>query len=95
MKFRKKPLVIEAMQFDGTYFNGDAIQSWACTNGNTHIMLGHFCVDRNSCAVLDVSTLEGTMTAKPGDWIIKGINGEFYPCKPDIFEKTYEPVTDA
>lgn len=39
-----------------------------------------------------IRTLEGTMTANPGDWIIKGVNGEFYPCKPDIFEKTYEPV---
>ena len=39
-----------------------------------------------------ISTLEGVMTAQPGDWIITGVNGEKYPCKPDIFEKTYEPV---
>lgn len=39
-----------------------------------------------------IETLEGVMTATEGDWIIKGVNGEFYPCKPDIFEKTYEPV---
>lgn len=43
---------------------------------------------------LFIETLEGTMTASKGDWIIKGVNGEFYPCKPDIFEKTYEPFKD-
>ena len=41
---------------------------------------------------LTIQTLEGCMTASPGDWIITGVNGEQYPCKPDIFEKTYEPV---
>lgn len=43
---------------------------------------------------LDVKTLEGMVTAIPNDWIIKGIKGEFYPCKPDIFEATYEPVAE-
>ena len=43
---------------------------------------------------LDIETLEGTMHANSGDWIITGVNGEQYPCKPDIFEKTYEPVSD-
>lgn len=43
---------------------------------------------------LDIETLEGTMHANVGDWIITGVNGEQYPCKPDIFEKTYEPVSD-
>lgn len=43
---------------------------------------------------LDIETLEGTMHANAGDWIITGVNGEQYPCKPDIFEKTYEPVSD-
>jgi hypothetical protein len=41
-----------------------------------------------------IETLEGTMTVSPGDWIIKGVKGEFYPCKPDIFEATYEAVND-
>jgi hypothetical protein len=41
---------------------------------------------------LHIETLEGILTASPGDWVIKGVNGEFYPCKPDVFEKTYEPV---
>ena len=43
---------------------------------------------------MDIETLEGTMHANKGDWIITGVHGEQYPCKPDIFEKTYEPVTD-
>ena len=44
---------------------------------------------------LDIQTWEGTMSASPGDWIICGIKGEFYPCKPDIFEDTYEPVVEG
>lgn len=59
MKFRKKPVVIEAYQID---------------------------------VELDIETLEGTMHANIGDWIITGVNGEQYPCKPDIFAKTYESV---
>lgn len=59
MKYRKKPVVVEAYQIDKE---------------------------------MDIGTLEGTMKASPGDWIIKGVHGEIYPCKPDIFEKTYEKV---
>lgn len=59
MKFRKKPVVIEAYQTDKE---------------------------------MTIETLEGAMKASPGDWIITGVNGEKYPCKPDIFEKTYEKV---
>lgn len=59
LKFRKKPVVIEAYKTD---------------------------------VAITIDTLEGKMTASPGDWIITGVNGEQYPCKPDIFEKTYEPV---
>ncbi|GMG78148.1 MULTISPECIES: hypothetical protein [Bacillus] len=43
---------------------------------------------------MDIETLEGTMKASPGDWIIKGVHGEIYPCKPDIFEKTYKPFDE-
>ena len=78
-KFRKKPVVIEAVQFrwgnpeiegvtypptDGKYYIGDAY----------------------------IETLEGRMIGSDGDWVITGVNGEKYPCKPDIFEKTYESV---
>lgn len=85
MKFRKKPVVIEAKQFDGG--NRYEIMTWA------HEGLRK---EANSIIVPDVGgtlairTLEGQMTAMKGDWIIRGIKGEFYPCKPDIFEATYE-----
>lgn len=78
-KFKKKPVVIEAVQFDGT----DKSVEWLLpqlTSGQ---------IGRSSCH-LHIKTLEGVMTADIGDWIIQGVNGEFYPCKPDIFEKTYE-----
>ena len=81
-KYRKKPVVIEAMQWDGMSVSKAIL---FCTKGNIDIM-GTYPWK------LKIKTLEGTMTADIGDFIIKGINGEFYPCKPDIFEKTYELV---
>ena len=79
--YRKKPVVIQAVQWTG--------------NNNTEIL--HFC---SSCYItssgkskdLVVSTLEGDMSASVGDFIIKGVKGEFYPCKEDIFDMTYENV---
>ena len=79
MKYRKKPVVIEAVQFDGT----DESCDWLLPQ------LRDGTISR-SFNKLYIKTLEGTMTADVGDWIIKGVNGEFYPCKPDIFDKTYE-----
>ena len=79
MKFRKKPVVIHAIQFDGN--NSEEIEEF--TN----------CVARRLAThtpLMIISTLEGDHYARTGDWIIKGIKGEFYPCKPDIFEQTYE-----
>ena len=85
--FRKKPVVIEAMQFDGK--NGRAIERWAEPFVVPSPVLEP--TSYNPTGVyLQIGTLEGTMTAVPGDWIIKGVNGEFYPCKPDIFAATYE-----
>ena len=84
-KFRKKPVVIEAEQF--TEENKDrAFRFITCTA----------CPTFNSVMVPEIiiQTLEGEMTASLGDWIIKGIQGEFYPCKPDIFEATYEAVIE-
>ena len=78
-KFRKKPVVIEAVQFDGT----DESCDWLIPQ----LKSGSISRSFNK---LHIKTLEGTMTADLGDWIIKGVNGEFYPCKPDIFDKTYE-----
>ena len=81
-KFKKKPVVIEAEQF--TDENKDR-----CFNFVTGTKGADF-VDGKP--VLIIQTLEGDMTATLGDWIIKGVKGEFYPCKPDIFEATYEPA---
>jgi hypothetical protein len=85
MKFRKKPVVIEAVRFEGA---GDVnrIVNWlGQQKANVTGWLFH---DTD----ISIPTLEGTMKATPGDWIIRGVKGEFYPCKPDIFEATYEAV---
>lgn len=93
-KYRKKPVVIEAAQWDGTIEScnliaaifgfpkdedGDAILSWISQDGK---------------AVYDfqVAALEGNLNISKDDWIIKGVKGELYPCKPDIFDATYEAV---
>lgn len=86
MKYRKKPVVIEAMQF--TDKEKDAVYHWA--SGQQMNVYPAF--DDNRKPVLRIPTLEGEMTASIGDFIIRGVNGEFYPCKPDVFEKTYEPA---
>jgi hypothetical protein len=77
--WRKRPVTIEAVQFDGT--NALAIVAWM---GARYVSAG---VNGDRLVIV---TLEGNMTASPGDWILKGVQGEFYPCKPDIFEATYE-----
>jgi len=82
-KYRKRPVVVEAVQF--TEKNKYKIFNYITCNKSTDL-------DEDNCPIIKIQTLEGIMTAKIGDWIIKGINGEFYPCKPDIFEKTYEEV---
>jgi len=89
MQFRKKPVAIEAFQWFG-----DERQTedpvWiveAIRNGTAYY-------DQES-GTFKIKTLEGEMSAQQGDWIIQGVHGEIYPCKPDIFEKTYEPVGPA
>lgn len=86
MKFRKKPVVIDAVQWTGA--NVDEVLAFILTKGEARRGLGDW---RNS---IFLDTLEGTMRADPNDWVIKGVKGEFYPCKPDIFAATYEAVTD-
>jgi hypothetical protein len=88
MKFRKKPVVIEARQFASSDVAVmESVANWC--NGK---LCGYkLPLDQR---VILIDTLEGEMTANPGDWIIKGIKGEFYPCKPDVFAATYEPVVD-
>lgn len=83
-QYRKKPVVIEAIQFNGK--NAEEIEQWS----NNNVKAGPASEDTLTRAYLEIETLEGTMTAQPDDYIIKGVNGEFYPCKPDIFEKTYD-----
>ena len=91
MKYRKKPVVIEAKQL--TPETSEEIGAWCgamlCENGSYRSYLwGWSLAVRNR--TLCIPTLEGDMTANMGDWIIQGVAGEFYPCKPDIFEMTYE-----
>lgn len=83
-KFRKKPVVIEAVQF-----TGDNITQIENLLG--FIVLG---ANRSNLQSFQIDTLEGSMRADVGDWIIKGVKGELYPCKPDIFEATYEEVRE-
>jgi hypothetical protein len=83
-KFRKKPVVIEAWQYAGPESH-DAIDIARWCGGVIR-------VSTSGPPVFVIATLEGNHTASPGDWIIRGVQGEFYPCKPDIFEATYEPV---
>ncbi len=91
MKFRKKPVVIEAVQFSGS--NSNEIIKWAWQGFKVRIgqKIGDP-TDPSTFEGLIIPTLEGEHLAKPKDWIIKGVKGEFYPCKPDIFEMTYEAV---
>ena len=87
-QYRKKPVVIEAVQWDGT--NQGEIAEFMSTPIRTKTSPE----EGNPSGKITIETLEGDMTASVGDFIIKGIQGEFYPCKPDIFEKTYEEIWD-
>ena len=93
-RYRKKPVVIEAVQWDGTSGGANTVIDWiegnegcaryrCAPDGCTGTEEGHY---------VAIETLEGTMSADAGDFIIRGVQGEFYPCKPEIFEKTYEAV---
>lgn len=89
MKYRKKPVVIEAWPWD----------DWPDLPGIVHRPIDTdqpnarcFSCDHSWGEHASVATLEGSHSACVGDWLIRGVKGEFYPCKPDIFEQTYEPV---
>ena len=84
MTFRKKPVVIEARLF--TISSQEDVAAWC----GSYVRHPNVLFDRE--AVIPIHTMEGEMIARLGDWIIKGVKGEFYPCKPDIFEATYERV---
>lgn len=87
-KYRKKPVVIEAMQVIDDLNNHRSIAQWITDNGG-----------QVSLPFLDpylvIKTLEGDMRADLGDYVIRGVQGEFYPCKPEIFAATYEPADGA
>jgi hypothetical protein len=100
-KFKKKPIVIEAFRWDG--LNVEALAKWAAradfeakrarqvsapAGGEIKLPIDVVTLERGY--LVEVRTMEGVMTANVGDWIICGVQGEFYPCKPEIFEKTYE-----
>ena len=81
-RFRKKPVIVDAAQFNGDIHE---VELFALINSQSRPVFdeGHY---------LLIDTLEGTHRANIGDWIIKGVKGELYPCKPDIFKETYEEV---
>lgn len=84
MKFRKRPVIIDAMIYDGE--NHEEVCAWMdeATGGFTNAW--------GKDGALVIRTLEGDMAVSPGDYVIKGVQGEFYPCKPDIFDATYDPA---
>jgi hypothetical protein len=96
-RYRKRPVEIEAVQWDGTAEGATRIIDWILSHGST---ASYTCSNPDRCAENDgdtphsisIHTLEGTMRSDLDDWIIRGVQNEFYPCKPDIFAKTYEPV---
>ena len=81
MRYRKRPVTIDALQWTGA--NADEVLGFILAKGSAR---------RVGQSDIAIDTLEGTMRASKDDWIICGINGEFYPCKPDIFLATYEKV---
>lgn len=94
-KYRKKPVVIEAFKYDGDLKGSDGnyyVPYWAAKAFEDGVMhFGSLKFDEPPCELF-IDTLEGTHRASVGDYIIQGVNGELYPCKTDIFEKTYEEV---
>jgi hypothetical protein len=91
--FRKKPVEIEAVQMTGTEQSAmKALDFIGDRNLGAVFAVPHKETDE---WIVVIETLEGAMSASPGDWIIRGVQGEFYPCKPDIFEATYEPVVQS
>lgn len=95
-RYRKKPVEVEAVEWTGS--NIKAVLEFAYSDERwkqgieSEYVGGPGIGHVPGLGILDIPTLEGTMTAQPGDWIIRGVKGELYPCKSDIFAATYEPV---
>jgi hypothetical protein len=95
MKYRKRPVVIDAIQWTGE----NQREMWDFLTGRTNDYMSvsgdNFYIDHSKIkGGLVIKTFEGEHLASIGDYIIKGVKGEFYPCKPDVFEATYEPVKE-
>jgi hypothetical protein len=93
-KYRKKPVVIEAFQYDGDLKNKDGfyyVPQWAVDAFESDVMY-YDSLENEPPSELFIKTLEGIHHVSVGDYVIQGIQGELYPCKPDIFRKTYEEV---
>jgi len=100
-RWRKKPVEVEALRYDGPAwvpeserYSTEAFRPLTrFTRGRVGtVLVGTQTHGGPNQYAPAISTLEGRMVVSPGDWVIKGVKGEFYPCKPDIFEATYEPV---
>ncbi|QDB74857.1 hypothetical protein KNU56_gp80 [Gordonia phage Arri] len=114
-RYRKKPVEIEAMQWDGTAAGATPIINWVlagegtaryhapnsgdpeCPNRAGHAVWRYCptCSFADEAPAVSIDTLEGAMGASPGDFVIRGVQGEFYPCKPDIFAETYDDPEDV
>lgn len=89
-KFRKKPVVVDAVQFNG--FEGTDWEHLPPELSSFAKEISALECVGNTTISITIKTLEGSMTANIGDWIIRGVKGEVYPCKPDIFKMTYDPI---
>ena len=85
-RFRKKPIEVEATNWDGTVKDASRIIDWVLSGGGT----ARYHDGAADC--ISVDTLDAVARVFPGDWMVRGIKGEFYPCKPDIFTVTYERI---
>lgn len=99
MKYRKKPVVIDAFKYEGNLKNSDGgycVPDWAAAAFESGVMHHYspYKYPNDTTLELFIDTLEGMHHVSVGDYIIKGVNGELYPCKPDIFRKTYEEVEE-
>lgn len=93
-RFKKKPLVIEAFEWTGNAYQAED-PIWikdALAKPLNEVGAAHIVKDDEDGAILRIHTPEGILSAKPGDWVIRGIAGEIYPCKPSVFDATYESV---
>jgi hypothetical protein len=101
--FRKRPVEVEAMRFTGGAANATTIIDWVHAGGGTASWHeehdGHEFPDGQSYSArpegIDITTLEGVMQVSVGNWVVRGVAGEFYPVRDDIFERTFEAVTPS